>query len=67
MIVLTGASGQLGGRIVDRLLERVSADQVGVSVHDPERAAALAARGVRVRRGDFADPDTLPAAFEGAS
>lgn len=67
MIVVTGAIGLLGSQIVHRLLERVPADRVGVSVRDTGRAADLAARGVRVRRGDFTDPDSLAAAFEGAS
>lgn len=66
MIVVTGATGQLGSRIVDCLLTRVSADSLGVSVRDPARAAALAERGVRVRSGDFMAPDTLQHAFEGA-
>ncbi|MEV6448319.1 NAD(P)H-binding protein [Amycolatopsis sp. NPDC051716] len=67
MIVITGGTGKLGSRIVDRLLERVPAAEIGVSVRDPERAAGLAARGVRVRRGDFADPSSLAEAFEGAA
>ena len=67
MIIITGATGQLGSQIVARLLERVAADQVGVSVRDPDLAKDLAERGVRVRRGDFADPTTLESAFEGAS
>lgn len=67
MIVITGATGRLGALIVDRLLERVPAEQVGVSVREPGRADALAARGVRVRRGDFTEPATLAEAFEGAT
>ena len=67
MIIVTGATGQLGSQIVTRLLERVPAEQVGVSVRDPNRAKELSARGVRVRHGDFADPATLEPAFEGAS
>jgi uncharacterized protein YbjT (DUF2867 family) len=67
MIIITGATGQLGSQIVDQLLERVPADGVGVSVRDTDRAADLAARGVRVRRGDFTDPDSLADAFEGAT
>lgn len=67
MIVVTGATGQLGGAVVERLLARLPAGQVAVSVRDPARAAALAARGVRVRRGDFAEPATLTDAFEGAT
>lgn len=67
MIVITGATGQLGSRIVEHLLDRVPADQVGVSVRDTTRAAALAERGVRVRHGDYTDPGSLPHAFEDAS
>ena len=67
MIVVTGATGQLGRAIVEQLVTRVPADQVGVSVRDPAKAADLAALGVRVRPGDFAVPDALPHAFEGAA
>ncbi|MFG3245088.1 SDR family oxidoreductase [Streptomyces sp. NPDC048187] len=69
MIIVTGATGQLGRRIVEHLLTRVPAGQVGVSVRDPEnpRARAFADQGVRVRRGDFADAGSLAHAFEGAS
>ncbi|MEV4132780.1 NAD(P)H-binding protein [Dactylosporangium sp. NPDC049742] len=67
MIIVTGATGQLGSQIVARLLERVPAETVGVSVRDVTKAAALAERGVRVRAGDFTDPATLRHAFEGAS
>lgn len=66
MLIVTGATGRLGAMIVDRLLERVPADRVGVSVRDVGGAAALAERGVRVRAGDFTEPDSLKHAFEGA-
>ncbi|MEU7619027.1 NAD(P)H-binding protein, partial [Micromonospora rifamycinica] len=66
MFVITGATGQLGSRIVDQLLTRVPAEAVGVSVRDVDRAAHLADRGVRVRRGDFTEPATLAHAFAGA-
>ncbi|GII76234.1 NmrA family transcriptional regulator [Sphaerisporangium rufum] len=67
MIIVTGATGQLGSQIVARLLDQVPADRIGVSVRDPGRAGDLAARGVRVRRGDFTDPGLLTDAFEGAT
>ncbi len=67
MIIVTGANGQLGRGIVERLLVRVPAGQVGVSVREPEKAQELQERGVRVRRGDFDDPASLAQAFEGAS
>jgi len=66
MIIVTGATGELGGRVVERLLERLPADGVGVSVREPAKARHLADRGVRVRRGDFAEPATLPGAFADA-
>ncbi|WP_033213511.1 SDR family oxidoreductase [Kitasatospora phosalacinea] len=66
MIIVTGATGELGRRIVERLLERLPADRVGVSVRDPRKARGLADRGVRVRPGSFDDPDSLVHAFEGA-
>lgn len=66
MIIVTGATGQLGGRIVESLLARIPAERVGVSVRDPRRAQHLAERGVRVRQGSFTDPDSLSHAFEGA-
>ena len=67
MIIVTGASGQLGRAIVQKLALRVPASQVGVSVRDPAKAGDLAALGVRVRRGDFSDPASLSDTFEGAS
>ncbi|MDN5914484.1 MAG: SDR family oxidoreductase [Pseudonocardia sp.] len=67
MIIVTGATGQLGRGVVESLLGRVPAEQIGVSVRVPEKATDLAERGVRVRRGDFTDPASLAHAFEGAS
>jgi NAD(P)H dehydrogenase (quinone) len=67
MIIVTGANGQLGRAVVERLLVRIPAEQIGVSVRDPEKAQALNERGVRVRRGDFDNPASLAYAFEGVS
>lgn len=67
MIIVTGANGQLGRAIVERLIERVPAEEVGVSVREPAKARALEEQGVRVRRGDFEDAESLAHAFEGAS
>ena len=66
MIVVTGATGQLGRDVVGALLTRLPASDIAVSVRDPAKAADIAGRGVQVRKGDFADPPSLGAAFEGA-
>ena len=67
MIIVTGATGQLGRATLKRLLTLVPARQLGVSVRDPDKAKEFAGQGVRVRRGDFADPASLGHAFEGAN
>ncbi|RYZ78708.1 MAG: SDR family NAD(P)-dependent oxidoreductase, partial [Proteobacteria bacterium] len=64
--VITGATGHLGKLVVSRLLEQVPNSDVGVSVRDPEKAAALLEKGVRVRHGDFAAPESLLGAFDQA-
>ncbi|WP_431015367.1 SDR family oxidoreductase [Bradyrhizobium pachyrhizi] len=66
MIVVTGATGHLGRGIVENLLGRIAASEIVASVRDPGKAAGLAARGVAVRAGDFADAPSLEAAFRGA-
>lgn len=66
MIVVNGPTGALNGATGDHLLERVPADEVVVAVRDTAKAQRFANRGVAVRRGDYADPDSLPGAFEGA-
>lgn len=66
MIVVTGAGGRLGGAVVGALLERVAAEEIGVSTTRPEELADLAERGVRVRRGSYDEPESLRTAFHGA-
>ena len=66
MIVITGATGALNGATVDHLLELVPAEQIAVAVRDVARAQRFADRGVQVRRADYADPASLPSAFDGA-
>lgn len=66
MIIVTGATGTLNGATVEHLLQRVPAEQIGVSVRDPSRAGHLARRGVRVRRGSYDDPASLRRSFAGA-
>lgn len=67
MIVVTGATGQLGRAIVENLLARTSAAGIAVSVREPEKAQDLASKGVRVRKGDFGGAASLREAFEGAT
>jgi NAD(P)H dehydrogenase (quinone) len=65
--VVTGATGQMGRLAVEALLRRgVPASEIVATGRDIARIKDLADRGVVVRRADFADPDSLAAAFAGA-
>jgi uncharacterized protein YbjT (DUF2867 family) len=66
MIVITGATGALGGATVEHLLKRIPADRIGLSVRDVAKARPFADRGVRVRHGSYDDPAALRDSFEGA-
>jgi NAD(P)H dehydrogenase (quinone) len=64
-MLVTGATGKLGTRVVETLLKTVPASQLAVSVRNPEKAEGLQARGLEVRQGDFDRPETLDSAFAG--
>lgn len=66
MIIVTGATGALNGATVEHLLQRMPASELTVSVRDVAKAQRFADRGISVRHGDYADPASLPAAFDGA-
>jgi NAD(P)H dehydrogenase (quinone) len=66
MIVVTGASGQLGRLVVNGLLKKVAASEIALVVRTPEKVADFAALGVQVRQADYDQPETLAAAFKGA-
>ena len=65
MFAVTGATGKLGRLVVQELAKRVPAAQIVATVQNVDRAQDLAALGVHVRRVDYAEPQTLMAAFEG--
>jgi NAD(P)H dehydrogenase (quinone) len=63
-LFVTGASGHLGRRVVELLLEK-EAGKIVAGTRKPEKLADLAARGVVVRQADFEDPKGLEAALAG--
>jgi len=67
MIVVTGATGQLGRLVIQALLRTVAPAQIVAAVRQPARAADLAALGVQVRQADYTQPASLDAAFQGAA
>lgn len=65
-IAIFGATGHLGGLVIDHLIAR-GADPGDILAlgRNEERLAGLAARGLRTARVDLADPAELPAALAG--
>jgi NAD(P)H dehydrogenase (quinone) len=67
-IVITGATGGLGGEVIQHLLiNKVPASEIVAVARDVEKASSLAEQGVEVRYGDYENPESLVKAFTGAS
>lgn len=62
-ILVTGATGKIGSRLVKRLAQR--GDRVRALVRDPKRAAQLEAAGIELVEGDLLDAGSLAAAVAG--
>ncbi|MFF3344649.1 SDR family oxidoreductase [Streptomyces sp. NPDC002779] len=62
-IVVTGATGNLGRHVVEQLLDKVPAARITAVVRTPEKAADLAAKGVRIAVADYNAPETFDGLF----
>ncbi len=65
LILVTGATGYIGGRLVPRLLE--AGHRVRCLSRNPERLAGRPWPGVEVVKGDVSDPAVLGTALRGVS
>jgi NAD(P)H dehydrogenase (quinone) len=61
-IAVTGATGQLGRIVVEKLKQKVPPAQIVALVRSPEKAGDL---GVAARAADYARPESLGAALDG--
>jgi len=61
-IGVTGATGQLGRHVVEKLKGKVSADSIVALVRTPEKAADL---GVEARAFDYTKPESMTASLKG--
>jgi NAD(P)H dehydrogenase (quinone) len=65
-IIVSGASGNLGGLVVEELLALgVPASRLILVSRTPEELADYAAMGASTRFGDFSEPESLSAAYAG--
>jgi NAD(P)H dehydrogenase (quinone) len=63
MLLVTGATGQLGRATLEFLLKKPEHGPLAALVRSPHKAGDLQARGVDVRAGDYRDRASLVAAF----
>jgi UDP-glucose 4-epimerase len=62
-ILVTGATGKVGSRLAQRLVQH--GYTVRALVRDPARATDLSDHGIHLVTGDLMQPDALPAAVQG--
>ena len=66
MILVTGATGNLGKATVQSLLDKgIAPSDITALVRDDTKATELKAKGIQVRLGDYQDVDSLKKAFQG--
>ncbi|MGN7200439.1 SDR family oxidoreductase [Arthrobacter sp. SAFR-044] len=63
-VLVVGATGSLGGKVVDELLKR--GKKVRALVRPTTDASRLENKGIEIARGDMLDLDSLVAAMQGA-
>lgn len=66
MIVVTGATGQLGRLVIAALLKKVPAAEIVAAVRNTEKAKELAESGIQVRYADYSKADSWDEALKGA-
>jgi NAD(P)H dehydrogenase (quinone) len=66
MIVITGATGQLGHLVIRTLLQKVPATDIVAAVRNLDKARDLAELGVQVRYADYDKPESWDAALKDA-
>ena len=64
MILVTGATGQLGSQIVENLLATIPSSEIAVLVREEEKAKQLKEKGVQIRIGDYHQKESLVLAFQ---
>jgi len=66
MIVVTGATGELGRLVIAALLKKVPASKIVAAVRNVEKAGDLAESGIQVRYADYSQPASWDEALKGA-
>ncbi|HVM89062.1 MAG TPA: SDR family oxidoreductase [Puia sp.] len=67
MILVTGATGHLGGAATEQLLKHLAPHEFAILARDENKAKPFADKGITVRIGDFDNQESLDKAFKGIS
>ena len=68
MILVTGATGQYGAKVVEHLRKKgVAQQQISALVRDAAKGQKLQDQGIELRVGDYTDFDSLVHAFQGVN
>ncbi|MFC6053459.1 NAD(P)-dependent oxidoreductase [Acinetobacter sp. Ac_877] len=67
MILVTGATGQLGSSVISQLSKTTSKDQFSIFARDETKASKYKEQGIEVRIGDFDQISSLGYAFKGVT
>lgn len=66
MILITGATGQLGGLVLENLIKKgILPNSIAILVRDEEKAAQLTEKGFVAKIGSYDDYASLVSAFKG--
>lgn len=64
-IIVTGASGNFGRSAIEKLLQKVPANELILVSRNPKNLTEFALKGCTIRQGDYDFPEGLPQAYAG--
>jgi NAD(P)H dehydrogenase (quinone) len=65
-IAISGASGDLGRKTTEMVLNRIDPRDLTLVTRHPENRSDAVDRGVKVVAGNYRDPSSLEKAYEGS-
>lgn len=65
MILITGASGQLGRQVVDKLSSLISTENISVLIRDKNKSGIILNEAITIKIGDYNDYSSLINAMSG--
>lgn len=67
MILVTGATGNLGNAVIENLLKQVSASKIVALIRNAEKSKSFQDKGVKVCIGDYSNKTSLAKAMHGVT